>query len=116
MKLTDAEIRSVTWLSNAVRSRQFSQTQLAKAIGVHQSQVSRILSGQSKISSPNVRKICKYADSMRAVAGVSSADPKQLLGNAVQQIWDGSLDHARALTALIEAVGGTQSAYKRDSQ
>lgn len=113
---TNDEIRSLEWLADAIRSRQISQELVANSIGVHQSQVSRILSGAAKRSSPNLRKICKYANSMRGVTDESSADVEQMLNNAIQHVWDGSVDHANALKVLIEAVGDAQSAHKRNSQ
>jgi transcriptional regulator with XRE-family HTH domain len=55
-----------------------TQTDISKGTGVHQSQVSRILAGHSKRQSPNLKKICAYAESMHYDADVPAGVPQAL--------------------------------------
>jgi len=101
----------LSWLSAEVRARRLSQLQIAAASGVHQSQISRILAGKARRESANVRKLCKYAISLRQGAGArtpAGPDSKVAIDQAVMQVWDGSSEHASALVELLEAVDRVQ--------
>lgn len=47
-------------LAKAVADKKTTQTCISEATGVHQSQVSRILSGNAKRASKNVRRLCSF--------------------------------------------------------
>jgi hypothetical protein len=47
-------------LAEAVAARTITQTHISEATGVHQSQVSRILSGDLKRASKNVQRLCSF--------------------------------------------------------
>lgn len=65
-------------LSHLIRSGVISQTDVSRATGVHQSQVSRILAGHSRRRSPNLLKLCAYAESMHRDGDVASEVPEAL--------------------------------------
>lgn len=107
----------LSWLAAEVRARRFSQLEIASACGVHQSQISRILSGKAKRESANVRKLCKYATSLRQ--GADALTPtvtgsRVAIDQAMMRVWDGTSEHACALVELLEAVGRAQrTAHRR---
>jgi transcriptional regulator with XRE-family HTH domain len=101
----------LSWLSAEVRARRVSQLDIAAASGVHQSQISRILAGKARRESANVRKLCKYATSLRQGVGaltVAGPESKVAIDQAVMRVWDGSSGHASALVELLEAVDRVQ--------
>lgn len=63
-------------LADRVLSGQLSQSQVAEATGVHQSQVSRILSGEARRASKNVLRLCKFAESLPSVGSRLPVDRK----------------------------------------
>lgn len=101
----------LSWLSAEVRARRLSQVEIATASGIHQSQISRILAGKAKRESANVRKLCKYATSLRQGVGartLAGPETRVAIDQAVTRLWDGSSDHASALVELLEAVERVQ--------
>lgn len=59
--LATEQIALLTQLASDVVCRKISQKKIAADTGVHQSQISRILSGQVKRASRNVQTLCNYA-------------------------------------------------------
>lgn len=59
-----------------MKSRRLSQTALSHASGVHQSQISKICSGQFKRNGANLRKICRTLGLTEPVV----ANEKELVG------------------------------------
>jgi transcriptional regulator with XRE-family HTH domain len=96
-------------LSDKLSTKAITQQEIQQATGVHQSQISRIVAGKSKRVSPNVKKLCKYAEALRTSRqGKGSADA-EVLQASILAIWDGSSAHARALQEVIHAIGAVQS-------
>jgi transcriptional regulator with XRE-family HTH domain len=98
-------------LSAAVVSGSVTQQHIAEATGVHQSQISRILSGQVVRDSPNVARLCEFAETLKPQRLPAPFAGKELT-DTVLRIWDGTPGHAAALRKLLEAVGETQRTYE----
>lgn len=83
-----------------VKSKVLTQGDIALATNVDQSQVSRILSGQSRRVSANVLELCKFANSHD---GSSRRDPSQneVLMGALRAVWDGSSVQAAAIASVL---------------
>lgn len=113
MTVSAHERKLLNSLAAAVRTRQISQLQLAKAVGIDQSQVSRILAGQARRSSPNLKKLCNYASSLREMDDGDLASHVHTLEEAVKRIWDGSPAHAEALEAVLGAMEVVQATFHR---
>lgn len=98
--LTQDQLNALDRLRAALASHDLTQQQIANASGVDQSQVSRILSGQTKRASANVMKLCKFAYEMDLSGG---HDPSQspALMNALRVVWDGSSTHAEAIAQVL---------------
>ena len=77
-----------------------SQSDISRATGIHQSQVSRILSGSSRRASPNVLTLCKFANEMERFANTNPAS-NPLLMDALRAVWNGSEAHAEAIAGLL---------------
>lgn len=89
----------------AARAREIGLTQqdIANALGASQSQVSRVLAGQSRRRSRLFDQVCKYVFS----AGRTEANnpPPAELTEALQAVWDGTPEHATALALVIRSLG-----------
>jgi transcriptional regulator with XRE-family HTH domain len=88
------------------RTRDLGLTQedIALALGISQSQVSRVLSGRSGKRSKLLDRICKYA--FRANKGVSLQLVRETpeLIEALASTWDGTPAHSAALAAVIRSL------------
>jgi transcriptional regulator with XRE-family HTH domain len=106
MQACDSDIeKRIEWLKATFRSEQLSQEAVAEATGIHQSQISRILSGQVRRLSKNVILLCKFADDLHNRRKSPKKIPPLLL-SALEQIWDGSTDHAEAIAKVILSLKG----------
>lgn len=79
-----------------------SQIELAKAMNISQSQVSRILAGQFFRESRAVKTLCEYA-SYRPRKRINPASSELLMG-ALKRTWDGSKKHEKALAKVIQSL------------
>ncbi|MGB7595949.1 MAG: helix-turn-helix transcriptional regulator [Gallionella sp.] len=89
----------------AVQAGKLSQTDIASATGIHQSQVSRILSGQGKLASKNTLKLCKFSSDLHRTGSVTRQMDQRLI-TAIFKIWDGSFEHATAIEKIILSLNG----------
>jgi len=73
---------------------------------IHQSQVSRLLRGQFKRLSPNVRKLLAYANAPRRerAAEEPRRTAKAAVIRAALNTWDATPEGARALVRLLKSV------------
>lgn len=112
MKSTTTELRSEALAAaGAATLAGLNQSEIATAVGVSQSQVSRIFSGKSRRRSKNFEKICIYAyESLGKSQGNAkpSASTNQDLMTALDAVWDGSDQHAKALATVIHSLGGLE--------
>lgn len=91
-----------------------SQKELALAANVSQPAVSRILSGCPQRNGRAFSRLCKYA-AMRAAAGPLKMEPEveRLIFSAVEEVWNGTPEHARAIAAIIRVAGVVGRASRR---
>lgn len=85
---------------------ELSQALIAEKLNIHQSQVSRILRGNFKRFSSNVRKFCDEARiDVQAVAPERVRPRKsRRLQKALEEVWDGTERHERALIRVIRSL------------
>jgi len=94
-------------MTAALAESGLSQAEIAYAAGVSQPAVSRLMSRAPVRSGRAFKKICIYAlesrQSMhqRRAAGIKDAS----LIAAIQEVWNGTPEHAQALAAMIRAAG-----------
>lgn len=96
-------------INTFISENNLTQTQIANSTGIHQSQVSRILNGQFKTVSKNIKTLCKYAniniDQTHAQKNLSPQENKDLM-EALKYVWDGSTNQAKALAKVIRSLKG----------
>lgn len=109
MPTTTEQTAELRYLAALVGARQITQATIASATGIHQSQISRILSGQIRRSSKNVHILCKYAISLRREARYGDGRAAEALSATVLRVWDGTQHHADALLELLEALRFVQN-------
>jgi transcriptional regulator with XRE-family HTH domain len=100
-----AEARLV---ADKVRQLGLSQEHIAQAIGASQSQVSRLLSGTGRRRSRLFQQVCKYVHSQVKPGGMVPAARNPALSAALDEVWDGTEDHAEALALVIRSLGALQ--------
>jgi transcriptional regulator with XRE-family HTH domain len=89
----------------AARAREIGLTQqeIANALGASQSQVSRVLAGQSRRRSRVFDQVCKY------VFSAGRTEDKDVLPaeltDALRAVWVGTSEHASALALVIRSLG-----------
>jgi transcriptional regulator with XRE-family HTH domain len=90
-------------LRSWMKSRSETQTAVAARIGVTQPQLSRILAGNfSPRRSRKAQELCNLA--RIPIEGPDGSAPvREDLCNAVLQLWDGTLEDADRLQALLHA-------------
>jgi|JI10StandDraft_1071094.scaffolds.fasta_scaffold702276_2 transcriptional regulator with XRE-family HTH domain len=86
------------------KSLGLSQQTLAAAIGIEQSQVSRLLSGQIVHRTAAFDALCKYLDVHGSRVKDGAALPAEIR-DAINSTWDGTETHAVALATVIRALG-----------
>lgn len=91
----------------AKRARELgiTQNQIAEAIKADQSQVSRVLSGKSKKASRVFNAVCNYVNCMSPSIDQAFVKPNDELLGAIASVWDGSAEHASALSNVIRSLG-----------
>jgi hypothetical protein len=94
--------------SLAALGRRASTVDIAARTGIHQSQVSRLLRGQFRRVSPNVRKLleCAGTPQKRPSRDQSALQGKEAVIRAALRTWDATPEGARALVRLLRSVEG----------
>lgn len=92
-------------LRELVASGKLNQLGIEKITGVHQSQVSRILSGKIKRLSKNVKLLCEFEQNLHKTMPIKRKLDQRIL-SAVDEIWDGTEVQAEALSRLILSLKG----------
>ena len=82
-----------------------TQSQLAEALSVSQSQISRVLSGHGKRRTKLFDELCIYVNNQ--IKGVSSdvVRENEDLMEAIASVWDGSVAQARTIATVIKSLG-----------
>ena len=100
--------QSVSWthelLQKEISKLNISQVALSNALEASQSQVSRVLSGQTSMSSKLARGMQEYVFMRLHGSGRSRVTSNEDLMEALEVAWDGTPSHARALAAVIRSL------------
>ena len=105
-RMTSTEKELLRSLARSVEKGETSQKDLALAVGIAQSQVSRILSGATSSSSRGLRALCAYAAVQGAVKG--EASEKDPLEQQLFQICGGSDERAQAVQLILRGIARLQ--------
>jgi DNA-binding Xre family transcriptional regulator len=92
--------QSLDHLRALILSNVTNQSEISKATGIDQSQISRILAGKVKRVSKNMLELCKFA---RNLPQIAERDPSQspALMSALKAVWDGTPEHAAAIASVV---------------
>lgn len=89
----------------AALARRSQTVELAARTGIHQSQVSRLLRGQFRRVSPNVRKLLACAEHpARPAPDRPETQAREAVIRAALRTWDSTPEGARALVKLLRSV------------
>lgn len=97
-------IAEMTVVRDIAKVQKIAQRKIANAVGVTQSQVSRVLSGQSSRHSRLSHEICKYVYGVVQGLSIENVRRNEELMAALAATWDGSPKHAAALAAVIRSL------------
>lgn len=100
--LTPAQQSMINALRDLIKSGLATQSEASRATGVHQSQISRILSGNLRRSSKNVQKLCKYAESVASPS--PSRDSKAKFASAFANMTVSTPEEFLALENVIASL------------
>jgi len=78
--LTQDQSTQLLLLADYVKKNKRTQQELSLATGVHQSQVSRILGGHARRPSPNLLKLCKYAETLSTLNDAAEGSDEEIIG------------------------------------
>ena len=103
-----------------MRERRWNISETARAAGIHQSQLSRILAGDFKTFSSNVMRICITLDidSKDYYQGTRADKDRQQIADSAISIWDGTHRDAEFLAFLLREIAklrksGAENANER---
>jgi transcriptional regulator with XRE-family HTH domain len=87
------------------RSKGLRQQDIAKALGINQSQVSRILTGRIRRHTSVVERVCQYVLHRELDQTRRQVRDNAELIDALAAAWDGTSQHASALATVIRGLG-----------
>ena len=104
--MPESDVRvDVLRASQRARQRRLTQEEIAKATGHSQSQISRVLSGQTVRRSRVTKDICNYVLWKTTSDHRKSVTQNREMIDALVEVWDGSDEHASALACVIRSLG-----------
>lgn len=89
-----------------------TQLDIALELDISQSQVSRILSGKSKRHTKLLDEICIFVNENMHDTTSELVKLNPEIAAAIDSVWDGSSNHARAIAEVIRSLG----AFAKKSQ
>ena len=103
LKMIDSSL--INGLKYKVNAYGINQQELAKMTGIHQSQISRILSGKVRRTSKNLIILSAYLENLHLKNAKSGGIPR-VLEDAIRFSWNGTAQHADALARVITSLRG----------
>lgn len=92
-------------LQRLVKALKLDQSELAKAVGVTQGQVSRLIAGKFKKPGTAYMKLCTHVSNALGKNSRIDNMHTQIIMEAVADIWDGSIEQANHLAEVIRSLG-----------
>jgi transcriptional regulator with XRE-family HTH domain len=104
---TEGARRAVAIVRDYKKSLKISDKQLADALGINQSSVSRALGRDPPILSPSLLKLCNYAknNSLATSGSHFHKAAKSKLAEEVNAAWDGTPMGLNRLVAILQLLG-----------
>lgn len=112
--MNPAEEKLLAWLRAAIADRRFTQFEVARATGVDQSQISRILKGHAKRSSANVSVLCRFAaEASRQTAGTLEMPAVAKAQALLDELMNGSAEEQQSIAELLAHLVVARNASRR---
>lgn len=86
------------------RKHGISQSEVAAVVGASQPQVSRVLKGKGLRETRLFEEICLYAERFEGGVTADAVRANNDLIQALTETWDGTAEHAKALSAVIRSL------------
>lgn len=96
-------------LAAEARRAGLNQEEIALELGISQSQVSRVLAGKYKRDSKVVADIRSLLSLRNRVMSPESVLQHPELIEALTAVWDGSVEHGKALAGVIRSLGALRA-------
>ena len=87
------EYTSLAQLSRRIKALRLTQKEISMAVGVTQSQISRILSGTTSARSKAYARLCIYVSRRPASVSTREINENEDITEAIATVWDLSLIH-----------------------
>jgi transcriptional regulator with XRE-family HTH domain len=114
MKISSAaKERFLADLRRSMEDKHWSQTGLARRCGLNQSQVSRICAGRFVSFSSSIMQICMTLGlSTDSYIADRSPDERARILEVAIELWDGTADGAKRVTALLREIAAFSRAKR----
>lgn len=109
--LTKIQSDQLQLLADCVSKRQLTQQELARATGVDQSQISRILAGHARRASQNVLKLCKYAEGLDTFREVESGH-SEAVADAMRALLGCSVEEDQKLLDIVTSLKAWRESWQ----
>jgi transcriptional regulator with XRE-family HTH domain len=86
------------------RDSGISQQEIAAALAINQSQVSRIFSGRISRKTDTLMRVCKYVTDRSLSVSPEEVRQNTTLINAIAEVWDGTERDAQLLASVIRSL------------
>lgn len=90
--------------ASRARDAGLNQQDIALALGINQSQVSRIFRGDIRRHTDTLMRVCKYVESRSLHVSPDEVRNNDLLIEAIADVWDGTEADARILADFIRGL------------
>jgi len=113
--LESNQIKQLRALAIRIEQREITQQDLARATGVDQSQISRILAGNVRRASSNVLKLCKYAETLPALdRDRSTKDSEEAILRVLRGLLGNSLKEDAALAQVVSGLSAWRQTWQEE--
>lgn len=102
--ISPAQIARAIRAAESCRRLDITQQQIADALGVSQGQVSRILGAKGVRASRLFEEVCLYVEGFDRGVTADAVKENDELIEALRDAWDGSVQHAKGLAAVIRTL------------
>lgn len=91
-------------LNKAIRQKRLRQSDIAMGVCASQSQVSRVLSGETSERSRLYGQICNFVSGRHRLVKRQDVQQCAELIDALMEVWDGTNEQARSLALVIRGL------------
>jgi transcriptional regulator with XRE-family HTH domain len=107
-----------TFIRGAWERKEISQKEVARDLGIHQSQFSKLVNGHFRQADGHAARLFEYSKLRQgAVTGTPASQEAETIRSALTErlmrAWDGTAEGARALEAILDGAARLRQAPPR---